>query len=72
VPNEFQQPEADWSNIIDASARSVFLFSIAAAVSCYASKGAVIALTESLALELAPEIVVNAIAPGPILVSTAK
>lgn len=33
----------------------------------YASKGAVAALTESLALELAPEILVNAIAPGPIL-----
>ncbi|MGH7914127.1 MAG: SDR family NAD(P)-dependent oxidoreductase [Candidatus Binataceae bacterium] len=33
----------------------------------YVSKGAVVALTESLALELAPEILVNAIAPGPIL-----
>jgi NAD(P)-dependent dehydrogenase (short-subunit alcohol dehydrogenase family) len=33
----------------------------------YASKAAVIALTESLALELAPEVLVNAIAPGPIL-----
>ena len=33
----------------------------------YASKGAVVALTESLALELAPDILVNAIAPGPIL-----
>lgn len=33
----------------------------------YSSKAAVIALTESLALELAPEILVNAIAPGPIL-----
>src|ERR1700722_10871051 len=88
--------EADWSNTIDANARSVFLFSIAAApimkqssearivnfadwlsvsgrpryrgfVPYYSSKAAVVALTESLALELAPEILVNAIAPGPIL-----
>jgi len=33
----------------------------------YAAKAAVAGLTESLALELAPEILVNAIAPGPIL-----
>ena len=33
----------------------------------YASKAAVVALTESLALELAPDVLVNAIAPGPIL-----
>lgn len=33
----------------------------------YTSKAAVTALTESLALELSPEILVNAIAPGPIL-----
>ncbi|HTY56523.1 MAG TPA: SDR family oxidoreductase [Candidatus Binataceae bacterium] len=33
----------------------------------YVSKSAVIALTESLALELAPEILINAIAPGPIM-----
>ena len=89
--------EADWSNTIDANARSVFLFSTCAApimkqcaggariinfadwlpasgrphyrgfVPYYASKAAVVALTESLALELAPEILVNAIAPGPIL-----
>jgi NAD(P)-dependent dehydrogenase (short-subunit alcohol dehydrogenase family) len=33
----------------------------------YASKAAVAALTESMALDLAPEILVNSIAPGPIL-----
>ncbi|HKM99576.1 MAG TPA: SDR family oxidoreductase [Candidatus Binataceae bacterium] len=33
----------------------------------YASKAAVVGLTESLAIELAPEVLVNAIAPGPIL-----
>jgi NAD(P)-dependent dehydrogenase (short-subunit alcohol dehydrogenase family) len=33
----------------------------------YVSKAAVVALTQSFALELAPEILVNAIAPGPIL-----
>lgn len=33
----------------------------------YAAKATVIALTEALALELAPEILVNAIAPGPML-----
>jgi NAD(P)-dependent dehydrogenase (short-subunit alcohol dehydrogenase family) len=33
----------------------------------YVAKAGVIGLTESLALELAPEILVNAIAPGPIL-----
>src|SRR5262245_23895995 len=33
----------------------------------YASKAAVTAVTEALALELAPDILVNAIAPGPIL-----
>ena len=88
--------EADWSNIVDTNARSVFLFSTSAApimkqgggariinladwlpasgrpryrgfVPYYTSKAAVVALTESLALELAPEILVNAIAPGPIL-----
>jgi NAD(P)-dependent dehydrogenase (short-subunit alcohol dehydrogenase family) len=87
---------ADWSKAVDAIARSVFLFTNAAApimkqsgsariinfadwlpasgrphykgfVPYYVSKAAVIALTESLALELAPEILVNAIAPGPIL-----
>jgi NAD(P)-dependent dehydrogenase (short-subunit alcohol dehydrogenase family) len=89
--------EADWSNTIDANARSVFLFSTHAAhimkqsagggriinfadwlpasgrpryrgfVPYYASKAAVVALTESLALELAPDVLVNAVAPGPIL-----
>jgi NAD(P)-dependent dehydrogenase (short-subunit alcohol dehydrogenase family) len=88
--------EADWSHMIDANARSVFLFATCVApimkqsggariinfadwlpvsgrpryrgfVPYYASKAAVVALTESLALELAPEILVNAIAPGPIL-----
>ena len=33
----------------------------------YASKAAVAALTESMALDLAPDILVNSIAPGPIL-----
>jgi NAD(P)-dependent dehydrogenase (short-subunit alcohol dehydrogenase family) len=33
----------------------------------YVSKASVAALTEALALQLAPEILVNAIAPGPIL-----
>src|SRR6266704_2985026 len=33
----------------------------------YVSKAGVVGLTESLALELAPSILVNAIAPGPIL-----
>jgi len=33
----------------------------------YTAKAAVTALTESLALELAPDILVNAVAPGPIL-----
>ncbi len=33
----------------------------------FASKAAVTALTESMALDLAPDILVNAIAPGPIL-----
>jgi len=87
---------ADWSRIVDANARSVFLFSTHVApimkqggggriinfadwlpasgrpryrgfVPYYASKAAVVALTESFALELAPQVLVNAIAPGPIL-----
>ena len=88
--------QADWSQILDTNARSVFLFSTLAAplmkqgnggriinfadwlpvsgrphypgfVPYYSSKAAVVALTQSLALELAPEILVNAISPGPIL-----
>ena len=89
--------EADWSESIDANARSVFLFSTYVApimkqggdgariinfadwlpvsgrpryrgfVPYYASKATVLALTESVALELAPAVLVNAVAPGPIL-----
>jgi NAD(P)-dependent dehydrogenase (short-subunit alcohol dehydrogenase family) len=88
--------EADWTQALDANARSVFLFSTLAApflkrsgagrvvnfadwlpasrrphyrgyTPYYVSKAAVLALTESLALELAPEVLVNAVAPGPIL-----
>ncbi len=87
---------ADWTRMMDANARSVYLYSTHAAplmkqagagrivnfadwlpisgrpryhgyVPYYTSKAAVKALTESLALELAPTILVNAIAPGPIL-----
>jgi NAD(P)-dependent dehydrogenase (short-subunit alcohol dehydrogenase family) len=36
-------------------------------VGYYAAKSAVLGLTQSLALELAPRVLVNAIAPGPIL-----
>jgi NAD(P)-dependent dehydrogenase (short-subunit alcohol dehydrogenase family) len=88
--------DADWSSMMDANARSVFLFSTHAApimrksgggriisfadwlpasdrpryrgyVPYYSSKATVVALTQSLALDLAPAILVNAIAPGPIL-----
>jgi NAD(P)-dependent dehydrogenase (short-subunit alcohol dehydrogenase family) len=88
--------EADWSQMMDANARSVFLLSTSVApimkqsrggriinfadwlpvsgrpryrgfVPYYSSKATVVALTEGLALELAPEILVDAIAPGPIL-----
>jgi len=89
--------KANWSDSIDANARSVFLFSTYVApimkqsgnggriinfadwlpasgrpryrgfIPYYASKATVVALTESLALELAPEVLVNAVAPGPIL-----
>jgi NAD(P)-dependent dehydrogenase (short-subunit alcohol dehydrogenase family) len=87
---------ADWARMMDANARSVFLFSTHAAplmkqagggriinfadwlpisgrprykgyMPYYTSKAAVIAVTEALALELAPSILVNSIAPGPIL-----
>jgi NAD(P)-dependent dehydrogenase (short-subunit alcohol dehydrogenase family) len=88
--------EAEWTQAMDANARSVFLFSTLAApflrrngagrivnfadwlpvsrrphyrgyAPYYASKAAVVGLTESMALELAPEVLVNAVAPGPIL-----
>jgi len=36
----------------------------------YVAKAGVVALTEGLALELAPEVLVNAIAPGPIMAPT--
>jgi len=87
---------ADWTRMMDANARSAFLYSTHTAplmkqagagrivnfadwlpisgrpryhgfVPYYTSKAAVVALTESLALEFAPAILVNAIAPGPIL-----
>jgi NAD(P)-dependent dehydrogenase (short-subunit alcohol dehydrogenase family) len=51
---------ADW---LAASARPRYK----GFVRYYTSKAAVVALTESLALELAPEVLVNAVAPGPIL-----
>ena len=95
--NTPQPSEMDWSQAINANARSVFLFSTYAApimkqgsdgariinfadwlpasgrpryrgfVPYYASKAAVLGLTESFALELAPEVLVNVVAPGPIL-----
>ena len=51
---------ADW---LPASGRPLYK----GYIPYYSSKAAVIGLTESMALEFAPEILVNAIAPGPIL-----
>jgi pteridine reductase len=51
---------ADW---LPASGRPRYK----AFVPYYTSKAAVVGLTESLALDLAPEVLVNVIAPGPIL-----
>ena len=55
--------EAGWGRIVNISAGSAFLRNH----SIYSlAKEAIITLTEELALELGPEIVVNAIAPGQI------
>jgi NAD(P)-dependent dehydrogenase (short-subunit alcohol dehydrogenase family) len=57
-----------WGRIVNLSAGSAYLRNH----SVYGlAKSAVVTLTESLALELGPEITVNAVAPGQIVESTA-
>ena len=57
-----------WGRIVNLSAGSAYLRNH----SVYGlAKSAVVTLTESLALELGPEITVNAVAPGQIIESTA-
>lgn len=63
APLLLEQPEAAIVNIIDLSAWHPWPNFTAHAV----AKSAILALTRQLALELAPSVRVNAVAPGPVL-----